>query len=85
MGSFRNILSLYRSACHYGDPNSDTDEAAMGLRIASDGAFQRILVFTLSEADSFFRQLLSVRQLPGFAIPSGIFKSSKCASGLLSQ
>lgn len=76
----RNVLSLYRAACHYGDPASSDDEAGSRLRIASDAAFQRILVFTLSEADTFFRRLLSLNPGAGTGIPAATFKSAKCAS-----
>lgn len=81
MGAIRNVLSLYRAACHYGDPATHDDEDGSRLRIASDAAFQRILVFTLSEADTFFRRLLSLSTCPGTTIPAAALKSPKCASG----
>ena len=58
LGAVRRVIQLFRTACHYGDPAKDDDDSSM--RIASDSAFQYILVFTLTEADSFFRKLLGL-------------------------
>lgn len=77
LGAVRRVVQLFRTACHYGDPARDDDDSSM--RIASDSAFQHILVFTLTEADSFFRKLLSLE--PGCAhLPAATFKSAKCVA-----
>lgn len=85
LGAVRNVLLLYRAACHFGDPATNDGEDGPRLRIASDAAFQRILVFTLTEADTFFRRLLSLCTSPGAAIPAPALKSPKCVSGPLSK
>eukprot|EP00892_Ulva_mutabilis_P007512 jgi/Ulvmu1/5132/UM021_0149.1 len=77
LGAVRTVLSLYRAACHHGDPATTEVEDGAQLRIASDTAFQRILVFTLSEADTFFRRLLSLCTTAQGAVPAATFKSSK--------
>jgi hypothetical protein len=75
LGAVRRVMQLFRTACHHGDPAKDNDDSSM--RIASDSAFQHILVFTLTEADSFFRRLLSLED--GCAhLPAGTFTTAKC-------
>ena len=78
LGAVRSVMSLYRSACHYADPPDNGIEDGARLRIASDAAFQRILIFTLSEADTFFRRLLTIDASPGTPIPAATVKSAKC-------
>jgi hypothetical protein len=47
------------------------------MHIASDAAFQHILVFTLTEADSLFRRVLSLAD--GCAqLPAATFTTTKC-------
>jgi hypothetical protein len=75
LGAVRRVIQLFRTACHYGDPSQDDDDSS--IRIASDSAFQYILAFTLTEADSFFRKLLSLEG--GCAhLPASTFTTAKC-------
>jgi nucleolar complex protein 2 len=82
LGAVARVLRAYRAACHAGDPqrdgNNGHDDADGGLRVASDAAFQEILVFTLREADRCFRRLLGVAGRPH--LTDADFKAPKCAS-----
>lgn len=87
LGAVRNVLRAFRAACHHGDAptsgNVDHDEdgggavASKRMRIASDAAFHKILVFTLTEADTFFRRLLGVQGKARLA--DADFTGAKCA------
>lgn len=76
LGAVRRVLRVFRAACHYGDPAKMDDDEDSSLKIASDSAFQHILVFTLNEADSCFRRLLAVGNTSG-PLPPATFSSSK--------
>lgn len=67
-------MKAFRAACHYGDPQADHGDG--NLRIMSDAAFQKILVFTLNEADTFFRRLLGVAGK--LRLQEADFKTAKC-------
>lgn len=78
LGAVRNVMRAFRAACHYGDQQAHDDDG--NLQIMSDAAFQQVLVFTLTEADTFFRRLLS---LPASgAVPSSTWNTPRCVSRL---
>jgi hypothetical protein len=83
LAAVRRVLQVFRAACHHGDPANDSDEDS-SLRIASDAAFQHILIFTLTEMDSCFRRLLSLKSAPT-PVPESTFSSPKCAQQLLER
>lgn len=56
MGTVRNLLRAYRTACHYGD--GEEEEFANSYTISSSHVFNKIMFFTLSEIDGVFRKLL---------------------------
>lgn len=58
LGAVRKLLTAFRSACHHGDPEAEIIKH--DVKIMSDAAFQKVLVFTLREADLFFRRQLKV-------------------------
>lgn len=76
LGAVKRVIQLFRTACHYGDPAKNDDDSSM--RIASDSAFQQILVFTLTEADGFFRKLLSLEEDSCAHLPASTFQTAKC-------
>lgn len=51
-----------RAACHYGDSEAEVEA---GLRISSGAAFNRVLLFTLKEADGLLRRALSAPAAAG--------------------
>jgi hypothetical protein len=57
-GAVAKVLGVFRTACHHGDPQADS--STKDAKIMSDALFQKVLVFTLREADHFFRRLLKV-------------------------
>lgn len=57
-GALRNVLRAYRSACHYGD--SESDSLASEYSIGSSHVFNKVMVFALKEMDGIFRALLGM-------------------------
>lgn len=76
LGAVRNVVRAFRAACPSGDPQAQG--AASNLRIMSDAAFQRVLIFTLTEADTFFRRLLNAP--PSGALADSTFTGGRCAA-----
>ncbi|XP_043691122.1 nucleolar complex protein 2 homolog isoform X2 [Telopea speciosissima] len=52
-----NLLNGYRTACHYGTDNMDSE---LSWRIQKSNTFCKILMFMLCEADGIFRRLLGI-------------------------
>lgn len=55
MGSVHQLMRLYRAACHYSDSEQQTE---ISLQITSSRAFNKIMLFTLAEADGLLRRML---------------------------
>eukprot|EP00958_Prasinococcus_capsulatus_P016214 scaffold1786_cov398-Prasinococcus_capsulatus_cf.AAC.5 len=61
LGSVRNLLRAFRSACHYGDGDEDGLDS---LAVGSSQMFNKIMLFMLKEASTVFAKLLVVDQGP---------------------
>jgi len=53
----RNLLRAFRSACHYGEPAADGDDAAAAraLAIGSASVFNHVMLVTLREMDAILK------------------------------
>jgi nucleolar complex protein 2 len=79
LGAARRVLQAFRAACHLGDTADDpTAGGGSRLRIMSDAAFQRVLVFALTEADGILRRLLGLSK--DALLTEAIIKTAKYAA-----
>ncbi|CAM6102685.1 unnamed protein product [Calypogeia fissa] len=60
IGSLRNFLQAYRTACHYGDGKDEDTSRSFKYICRSSHVFNKIMMFGLCEVDGVFRQLLGL-------------------------
>ncbi|XP_057830087.2 nucleolar complex-associated protein 2 isoform X1 [Cryptomeria japonica] len=63
LGALRSLMQAFRTACHYGD--SDTDDSGPNLGVMTSNVFNKIMVFVLTEVDGIFRKLLGISSSGG--------------------
>ncbi|KAK9149455.1 hypothetical protein Scep_008212 [Stephania cephalantha] len=58
LSAVRSIMKAFRAACHYGDDSEDQSTEKFG--VMSSSAFNKIMVFVLSEMDGILRGFLKM-------------------------
>ncbi|XWS57409.1 hypothetical protein CRYUN_Cryun09bG0171700 [Craigia yunnanensis] len=58
LSAVRSLMKAFRTACHYGDDTGEDSSAK--FTVMSSSAFNKIMLFTLSEMDRILRKLLNL-------------------------
>ncbi|KAL5835539.1 hypothetical protein ACOSQ3_015094 [Xanthoceras sorbifolium] len=58
LGAVRSLMRAFRTACHYGDDAGD--DSSTKFSIMSSSAFNKIMLFVLSEMDGILRKLFKL-------------------------